>query len=41
MMTWWRHRSPARQNQEDAEAALHLAVLLVQWLTAGVLRRKP
>lgn len=30
-----------RQSQEEAEAALHLAVLLVQWLTAGVLRRKP
>lgn len=30
-----------RQKSEEAEAALHLAVLLVQWLTAGVLRRKP
>lgn len=29
-----------RQNQDEAEAALHLAVLLVQWLNAGVLRRK-
>ncbi|WBC14016.1 hypothetical protein O7600_23320 [Micromonospora sp. WMMA1998] len=29
-----------RQNQDEAEAAVHLAVLLVQWLSTGVLRRK-
>lgn len=29
------------QRQEEAEAAVHLAVLAVQWLTTGVLRRKP
>lgn len=28
-----------RQTQAEAEAAVHLAVLLVQWLTAGALRR--
>lgn len=28
-----------RQSQEEAEAAVHLAVLLVQWLSTGVLRR--
>lgn len=28
-----------RQTQEEAEAAVHLAVLLVQWLTSGVLRK--
>ncbi|MEU2986232.1 hypothetical protein ABZ647_17710 [Micromonospora aurantiaca] len=30
-----------RQNQDEAEAAVHLAVLLVQWLSTGVLRKKP
>lgn len=30
-----------RQTQEEAEAAVHLAVLLVQWLSSGVLRKKP
>ena len=29
-----------RQSQEEAEAALHLAVLLVQWLMSGVVGRK-
>ncbi|MFG3423690.1 hypothetical protein [Micromonospora sp. NPDC048063] len=29
-----------RQNQDEAEAAVHLAVLLVQWLSTGVLRKK-
>jgi hypothetical protein len=33
--------SSRRQRPEEAEAALHLAVLLVHWLTASVLRRKP
>ncbi|MEU0963100.1 hypothetical protein ABZ328_26675 [Micromonospora aurantiaca] len=28
-----------RQSQEEAEAAVHLAVLLVQWLSTGVLRK--
>lgn len=30
-----------RQDPAEAEAGLHLAVLIVQWLTSGVLRRKP
>lgn len=30
-----------RQNQAEGEAAVHLAATLVQWLTSGVLRRKP
>lgn len=30
-----------RMQQPEAEAAVHLAALLVQWLSAGVLRRKP
>ncbi|MET9297787.1 hypothetical protein ABZX66_00555 [Micromonospora aurantiaca] len=30
-----------RQSQDEAEAAVHLAVLLVQWLSTGVLRKKP
>ncbi|MGC5309078.1 hypothetical protein [Micromonospora zamorensis] len=29
-----------RQEQEEAEAAVNLAVLLVHWLSTGVLRRK-
>ena len=29
-----------RQTQAEAEAAVHLAAVLVQWLTSGVLRRK-
>ena len=29
-----------RQNQAEAEAAVHLAATIVQWLTAGVLRRR-
>ncbi|WP_433493665.1 hypothetical protein ACQP26_19880 [Micromonospora sp. CA-248089] len=29
-----------RQSQDEAEAAVHLAVLLVQWLSTGVLRHK-
>jgi len=28
-------------RQEEAEAILPLAVLLVQWLATGVLRKKP
>lgn len=30
-----------RQTQTEAEAAVHLAVTIVQWITNGVLRRKP
>jgi len=30
-----------RQTQAEAEAAVHLAATLVQWLTAGVVRRSP
>lgn len=30
-----------RQTPAEAEAAVHLAATLVQWLSAGVLRRKP
>jgi hypothetical protein len=30
-----------RQTQAEAETAVHLAALLVQWLSTGVLRRKP
>lgn len=30
-----------RQSQDEAEAAVHLAVLLVQWLSTNVLRKKP
>jgi hypothetical protein len=30
-----------RQTVAEAEAAVHLAVLLVQWMSAGVLRRTP
>jgi hypothetical protein len=33
--------SSRRQTQAEAEAAVHLAATLVQWLTAGVLRRTP
>jgi hypothetical protein len=29
------------QTQTEAQAAVHLAALAVQWLSAGVLRRKP
>jgi hypothetical protein len=29
-----------RQNQAEAEAAVHLAATVVQWFTAGVLRRR-
>lgn len=29
------------QTQAEAEAAVHLAAVLVQWLASGVLRRKP
>jgi hypothetical protein len=29
-----------RQSQDEAEAAVHLAALLVQWLSTGVLRKK-
>lgn len=28
-----------RQNQDEAEAAVNLAVFLVQWLSTGVLRK--
>jgi hypothetical protein len=30
-----------RQTQAEAEAAVHLAATLVQWLSTGVLRKKP
>jgi hypothetical protein len=30
-----------RQSQEEAEAAVHLAAVLVQWLSTGVLRKTP
>jgi len=30
-----------RQTQAEGEAAVHLAATLVQWITSGVLRRKP
>lgn len=30
-----------RQLQEEAEAVVHLAAMLVQWLHSGVVRRKP
>ena len=33
--------SSRRQTQAEAEAAVHLAAILVQWLTAGMLRRVP
>jgi hypothetical protein len=43
---WQGHRSrhaggpsSRQQTQLEAEAAVHLAVLLVQWLTSGVLSR--
>lgn len=32
--------SSRRQDQTEAEAAVHLAATLVQWLTSGVLRRR-
>jgi hypothetical protein len=33
--------SSRRQDRAEAEAAVHLAATLVQWLASGVLRRKP
>ena len=30
-----------QQTQAEAEAAVHMAAALTQWLTAGVLHRKP
>jgi hypothetical protein len=30
-----------RQTQTEGEAAIHMATAIIQWLTAGVLRRKP
>jgi hypothetical protein len=32
--------SARRQTQAEAEAAVHLAAVLVQWLTSGLLRRQ-
>lgn len=34
-------KTSREQDQAEAEAAVHVAVLAVQWLTSGVLRRKP
>jgi hypothetical protein len=30
-----------QQSQAEAEAAVHMAAALVQWLSTGTLRRKP
>lgn len=34
-------RTSREQTQTEAEAAVHLAVVLIQWLTIGALRRLP